>query len=68
MEVVIRPKNKDVRIEVGAGFNKVVSEEDYNKLKNKPSIENVKLEGNKNLEDFGMTILTNMEIESLLGL
>lgn len=38
----------------------------YNKLQNKPSIENVELIGNKDFEDLGLTALTNMEIEELL--
>lgn len=38
---------------------------DYEKLKNKPSINSVELIGNKEFEDLGMTPITNQMIESL---
>lgn len=40
--------------------------DDYNVLRNKPSIENVVLVGNKTFPDLGLNNLTNMEIEHLL--
>lgn len=47
------------------------TEKDYEKLSNKPKINNVELIGNKNLEDLDiqekMDYLTNMEIEQLIG-
>lgn len=47
------------------------TEKDYEKLFNKPKINNVELIGNKNLEDLDiqekMDYLTNMEIEQLIG-
>lgn len=69
------PKNKDItaRLQVGngpvvRGSMKVNSPSssggtsDYNKLKNKPSIEHVELVGNKNLEDFGAEPMTAAEV------
>ena len=38
---------------------------DYNKLMNKPKIEDVELTGNKDLEEFGMTRAQNTDILSL---
>lgn len=40
---------------------------DYEKLKNKPSIESVTLLGNKTFEDLGMVRCTNSEIEALFA-
>lgn len=34
----------------------------YEKLRNKPQIENVELIGNKSFEDLGMTEISNLEI------
>lgn len=39
---------------------------DYERLINKPSIENVTLIGNKTFDELGMSSLSNMEIEHLL--
>ncbi len=38
----------------------------YNTLKDKPSIEDVELIGNRKLTEFGVHALTNKEIEELL--
>ena len=47
------------------------TEKNYEKLTNKPKINNVELIGNRNLEDLDiqekMDYLTNMEIEQLIG-
>lgn len=40
---------------------------DYNKLKNKPSIEHVELVGNKNFADLGLEKLDNMEILTMFN-
>lgn len=39
---------------------------DYNKLKNKPTIEDGLVEGTKTFLQYGLTPLSNMEIENLL--
>lgn len=40
----------------------------YNDLKNKPSIENVTLEGNKNFEDFGAEAMSASEVLEIFNL
>lgn len=40
---------------------------DYNKLNNKPQINDVELIGNKSFEDFGAESLTNIEIENIIN-
>lgn len=40
---------------------------DYEKLENKPSINNTVLDGNKNFEDLGMIPLSNMEIMQIIS-
>ena len=40
---------------------------DYNKLNNKPQINEVELQNNKSLEDLNVTKLTNLEIEEILN-
>ena len=44
---------------------KQVMDKDYENLKNKPSINDVMLSGNKTFEDLGDHILTNTEILNL---
>ena len=43
-----------------------ITDEDYEHLINKPSIEGVTLIGNKTFDELGMEELTNEEIEALL--
>ena len=40
-------------------------ENDYNKLKNKPSINGISLENNKSFEDLGCDSVTNTELKSI---
>ena len=40
---------------------------DYNKLLNKPQINDVELKNNKSLEDLNVTKLTNLEIEEIIN-
>ena len=40
---------------------------DYDLLKNKPSIESVTLVGDKSLQDLGITKLSNSDIETITG-
>ena len=47
-------------IEMSGGTN------DYEKLKNKPSINGVELVKNKSFDDLGMYSITNQELEDLL--
>lgn len=55
---------------ISADFGNVQTIEtgDYNKLRNKPSIENVTLEGNKTIDQLGVRSLTVQEIEKILYL
>lgn len=41
--------------------------DDYNHLKNKPSINEVELVDNKQLEDLNINKLTNLEIENIIN-
>ena len=41
--------------------------DDYNKLKNKPSINEVELVNNKQLEDLNINRLTNTDIENIIN-
>ena len=41
--------------------------DDYNHLKNKPSINEVELVNNKQLEDLNINRLTNLEIEDIIN-
>ena len=40
---------------------------DYNKLTNKPQINEIELKDNKNLEDLNVNKLTNIEIENIIN-
>ncbi len=40
---------------------------DYQSLMNKPQIESVELIGNKSFNDLGLSSLSNMQIEQILG-
>ncbi len=40
---------------------------DYNKLNNKPKINEIELKNNKSLEDLNVTKLTNIEIENIIN-
>lgn len=48
--------------ETGVGGTK-----DYNKLNNKPQINDVELIGNKSFEDLGAESLTNIDIENIIN-
>lgn len=39
---------------------------DYNNLTNQPKINDVRLIGNRNLEEIGLNAITNIELEGLL--
>ena len=47
---------------------RIVSGNDYNELSNKPSIENVVLEGNKTFKQLGIEPMSVTEIEKILYL
>lgn len=40
---------------------------DYNLLSNKPQIESVELLGNKTFNDLGLSNITNLQIEQIIG-
>lgn len=44
-----------------------VYDKDYEHLQNKPSIENVTLSGNKELQELGITEISNKEITNILN-
>ena len=52
----------------GSYTKNYLSDNDYEGLKNKPSIEGVELIKDKTFEDLGAISLTNLEIEELLNL
>lgn len=45
----------------------VTNTSDYQLLKNKPQIESVELTGNKSFNDLGLTNISNMRIEQIIG-
>ena len=47
------------------GNTQIVSTDDYEKLYNKPSINEVELVGNKSFEELGDHLLTNIEIKQI---
>ena len=53
---------------LNAGSTTVVSVNDYNDLRNKPSIEGVELVGDKSFEELNLQRLTNTELENMLTL
>lgn len=53
---------------LNVGSTTVVSVNDYNDLRNKPSIEGVTLEGDKTFEELNLQSLTNSELENMLTL
>lgn len=53
---------------LNVGSTTVVSVNDYNDLRNKPSIEGVELEGDKTFEELNLQSLTNQELEAMLVL
>lgn len=53
---------------LNVGSTTVVSVNDYNDLRNKPSIEGVTLEGDKTFEELNLQSLTNQELEAMLVL
>lgn len=53
------------RISGTVGKAEKVYENDYNNLKNKPSIEGVTLEGDKTFDDLGMTPLSAQELADM---
>ena len=57
----------DNEANLNAGFGSVqkIETSDYNKLYNKPSINEVELKGNKTFEDLGDHMLTNIEIKKI---
>lgn len=53
---------------LNVGATTVVSVNDYNDLRNKPSIEGVELIGDKSFEELNLQRLTNTELENMLTL
>lgn len=59
-------KQEEKQVNIGATYTEQLLANDYLTLKNKPKIENIELEGNKNFEDLGLSKLSNLEIENLI--
>ena len=53
---------------LNVGSTTVVTVNDYNDLRNKPSIEGVELIGDKSFEELNLQRLTNTELENMLTL
>lgn len=53
---------------LNVGPTTVVSVNDYNRLRNKPSIEGVELIGDKSFAELNLQRLTNTELENMLTL
>ena len=76
MEVEINVKKASLEIGetqkpnigIGATYTEKLLANDYNTLKNQPSIEGVTLIDDKTFEDLGATSLSNLEIENLINL
>lgn len=45
----------------------VTNTSDYNLLSNKPQIESVELQGNKTFNDLGLSNISNLRIEQIIG-
>ena len=45
---------------------KLISVPDYNVLRNRPSIEGVELYGDKSFAEFGLTDISNSQLEDIL--
>ena len=75
MEVTINTKKASLNVEttkksleLGTTYTEKLLANDYNTLKNQPSIEGVTLIDNKTFKDLGATSLSNLEIENLINL
>lgn len=55
-------------LHIGGSAGRTGMAKDYERLKNKPSIENVELVGNKNLEDFGAEPMTTAEVLEIFNM
>lgn len=55
----------DSDLTLGFEQTQIVRTDNYNELYNKPSINEVVLEGNKTFEDLGDHMLTNIEIKQI---
>lgn len=51
----------------GGGGGTPAQTTDYEKLKNKPSINEVELSGNKSFEELGISSLSNLEIMQIIN-
>ena len=60
-------KTQKPNIKIGATYTEKLLANDYNTLKNQPSIEGVKLINDKTFEDLGAISLSNLEIENLIN-
>lgn len=72
MELTIRDEIPIVELEVdevfeGSGGETPEPTNDYEKLKNKPSINEVELSGDKSFEELGISPLSNLEIMQIIN-
>lgn len=69
-KIAVSPAVSENEIKASANVvNKiqVTNTSDYDLLKNKPQIESVELIGNKSFNDLGLSHISNMQIEQILG-
>lgn len=69
-KITVSPALSENEIKASANVvNKVrvTNTSDYDLLKNKPQIESVELIGNKSFNDLGLSHISNMQIEQIIG-
>lgn len=65
LDVVLENEDEELNLNLENDFVNNGTD-DYEKLKNKPKINEVELKGNKGFEDLGLSALSNIELENLL--
>ena len=66
VELELESNTHEYTLEVEENIGITGGTNDYEKLKNKPSINGVELLKNKSFSDLGMDIISNQELEDML--
>ena len=66
VELELESNTHEYTLEVEENIGITGGTNDYEKLKNKPSINGVELVKNKSFSDLGMDIISNQELEDML--
>ena len=66
VELELESNTHEYTLEVEENIGVTGGTNDYEKLKNKPSINGVELVKNKSFSDLGMDIISNQELEDML--